>query len=119
MSTRCVWYSARVSTQDRQNRPKRSYFTPDIDRAASSPDRADALVWALAELMIAPLASFGIYELYRQMAEEQTTRETARIAAPDPRPRRESNFGREIALRGADSEPAADAGRGCRARRGD
>jgi phage terminase large subunit-like protein len=59
-------------------------FTPDIDRAAGSPDRADALVWALAELMIAPMASFGVYELYRQMAEEQETRELALIAAPDP-----------------------------------
>ena len=61
----------------------------DIDRAAGSPDRVDALVWALAELMIAPMKSFGIYELYRQMAEEQTTRERALIAAPDPRLRRQ------------------------------
>jgi hypothetical protein len=30
--------------------------------------------------MIAPMASFGIYELYRQMAEEQSVRESARIA---------------------------------------
>jgi hypothetical protein len=64
-------------------------FTPDVDRAAGgSPDRVDALVWALAELMITPMASYGIYELYRQMAEEQTTRETARITAPDPRQQR-------------------------------
>jgi hypothetical protein len=63
-------------------------FTPDIDRAAGSPDRADALVWALAELMIAPMASFGIYELYRQMAEEQSVRETALITGPDPRQQR-------------------------------
>ena len=62
-------------------------FTPDIDRAAGSPDRVDALVWALAELMVQPMKSFGIYELYRQMAEEQTAR--ALIVAPDPRPRRE------------------------------
>ena len=58
-------------------------FTPDIDRAAGSPDRVDALVWAISELMVAPMHSFGIYELYRQMAEEQTTRETVRIEAPD------------------------------------
>jgi len=62
-------------------------FTPDIDRAAGSPDRVDALVWALAELMVQPMKSFGIYELYRQMAEEQTAR--ALIVAPDPRLRRE------------------------------
>jgi hypothetical protein len=30
------------------------------------------------------MKSFGIYELYRQLAAEQTTRETALIAAPDP-----------------------------------
>jgi hypothetical protein len=58
-------------------------FTADIDRSGGSPDRVDALVWALAELMVAPMASFGIFELYRQMAEEQTTRESARIEAPD------------------------------------
>jgi phage terminase large subunit-like protein len=34
-----------------------SAFTPDVDRAAGSPDRVDALVWALAELMVAPMAS--------------------------------------------------------------
>jgi predicted phage terminase large subunit-like protein len=64
-------------------------FTPDVDRAAGSPDRVDALVWALTELLTAPMRSFGIYELYRQMAAEQTTRETAQIAAPDPRLQRE------------------------------
>ena len=64
-------------------------FTPDVDRAGGSPDRVDALVWAISELLVAPMHSFGIYELYRQMAEEQTTRETALIAAPDPRLRRE------------------------------
>ena len=64
-------------------------FVADIDRGAGSPDRVDALVWALAELMIAPMRSAGIYELYRQMAEEQETRQSALIAAPDPRLRRE------------------------------
>jgi hypothetical protein len=63
-------------------------FTADIDRAAGSPDRVDALVWALAELMIAPMKSYGIYELYRQMAEAQTAREAAQIEAPDPRQQR-------------------------------
>ena len=40
--------------------------------------------------MIAPMRGFGIFELYRQMAEEQTLRETALIAGPDPRLRREN-----------------------------
>jgi hypothetical protein len=64
-------------------------FTADVDRTAGSPDRVDALVWAISELMVAPMHSFGIYELYRQMAEEQTTRETARIAAPHPMQQRQ------------------------------
>jgi hypothetical protein len=50
----------------------------------SSPNRVDALVWGITELAIPPMKSFGIYELYRQLAAEQTTRETALIAAPDP-----------------------------------
>jgi predicted phage terminase large subunit-like protein len=65
-------------------------FTADVDRAAGSPDRVDALVWAISELMVAPMRSFGIFELYRQMAEEQTTRESALITAPHPQLRREN-----------------------------
>jgi hypothetical protein len=61
-------------------------FTTAFDRrtAGYSPGRVDALVWALSELMVVPMKSFGIYELYRQMAAEQTARVTALIAAPDP-----------------------------------
>lgn len=34
---------------------------------SGSPDRLDALVWALSDLMVsAPMASWGIYEIYRQ-----------------------------------------------------
>jgi hypothetical protein len=94
-------------------------FTPDIDRAAGSPDRADALVWALAELMIAPMASYGIYELYRQMAEEQETRQSALIAAPDPRQQRHEAILIERQRYAALMAPAADAGRGRGARQGD
>jgi predicted phage terminase large subunit-like protein len=64
-------------------------FTPDVDRAAGSPDRVDALVWAISELMVAPMHSFGIFELYRQMAEEQSVRESAQIEAPHPMQRRQ------------------------------
>ena len=53
-----------------------------------SPNRVDALVWAITELAVAPMKGFGIYELYRQMAEEQETRESALIEAPDPVQRR-------------------------------
>src|SRR5580700_5951579 len=54
-----------------------------------SPNRVDALVWGITELAVAPMRSFGIFELYRQMAEEQSVRETALIAAPDPVQRRQ------------------------------
>src|ERR1700720_2196501 len=37
----------------------------------------------ITELAVAPMKGFGIFELYRQMAEEQTLRETALIAAPN------------------------------------
>src|SRR3954469_5477972 len=36
-----------------------------------SPNRADALVWALTELMIAPMKGFALYELERQAAAER------------------------------------------------
>ena len=33
-----------------------------------SPDRVDALVWALTELLVEPRAGNGIFETYRQLA---------------------------------------------------
>jgi predicted phage terminase large subunit-like protein len=46
-------------------------FTSDFDREAAgySPDRLDAMVWAATELLVEPMASYGIFELYRQKAE--------------------------------------------------
>src|SRR5215471_8699191 len=51
-------------------------FTSDIDRAAAgySPDRVDALVWAFTELLVEQMPGEGIYELYRQQAEEAKQR---------------------------------------------
>jgi len=45
-------------------------FTSGFDRTAAgySPDRIDALVWGLSELMVAPIAGQGIFELYRRQA---------------------------------------------------
>ena len=45
-------------------------FAPDFDRAAAgySPDRVDALVWALTELLVEPRAGEGIFETYRRLA---------------------------------------------------
>jgi phage terminase large subunit-like protein len=48
-------------------------FTTDFDRSAAgySPDRVDALVWAFTDLLVEPMKSEGIFELYRQMAAER------------------------------------------------
>jgi len=35
-----------------------------------SPDRADALVWALSDLLIEPMSDQGIYDLYRQLSSQ-------------------------------------------------
>jgi len=45
-------------------------FTSNFDRtgAGFSPGRVDALVWAITELMVQPMAAWGIYELYRRRA---------------------------------------------------
>jgi phage terminase large subunit-like protein len=45
-------------------------FAHDFDRAAAgySPDRVDALVWALTELLVEPIAGEGIFEAYRRLA---------------------------------------------------
>ena len=39
-----------------------------------SPNRADALVWALTDLMLQQMSSYGIYEIYRQNAEALAAR---------------------------------------------
>jgi phage terminase large subunit-like protein len=48
-------------------------FVHDFDRAAAgySPDRVDALVWALTELLVSPMAGAGIFETYRRRAAKQ------------------------------------------------
>ena len=48
-------------------------FTHDFDRVAAgySPDRVDALVWALSELLVRPMAGQGIFEAYRRLAQQE------------------------------------------------
>ena len=48
-------------------------FTSDFDRIAAcySPDRVDALVWALTELLVEPRAGDGIFEAYRHLAAKE------------------------------------------------
>ena len=50
-------------------------FAPPGDDAAlglrsagRSPDRVDALVWALTDLLLEPMPDQGVYDLYRQLA---------------------------------------------------
>ena len=45
-------------------------FTSDFDRAKAgySPDRVDALVWGLSELLVTPMAGEGMFEIYRGLA---------------------------------------------------
>ena len=72
-------------------------FTPDLDRSKpkrdstdpsslgkggrTSPDRADALVWAFTELLVEEISSWGIYETTRRRAEALETKSAAARAA--------------------------------------
>jgi phage terminase large subunit-like protein len=49
----------------------------DLQRAGFSPDRVDALVWGITELLVEPMPSSGIFEYTRQLAEANK---------PKPRP---------------------------------
>jgi phage terminase large subunit-like protein len=50
-------------------------FTTDFNRAASgySPDRVDAMVWALTELMVEAVPYQGLINFYRERAQEAAT----------------------------------------------
>jgi hypothetical protein len=58
-------------------------FTTDFDRtrAGYSPDRVDALVWALTELLVEPMKNNAFYELTRQRVEEMRQQQS-RVEAP-------------------------------------
>jgi len=77
-------------------------FTPDLDRsrpkrdstnpasagrggAHSSPDRADALVWAFTELLVEEIGSWGIYEVTRRKAEALVKERLAAVEAGRPK----------------------------------
>jgi phage terminase large subunit-like protein len=63
-------------------------FTIDFDRDAFgySPDRVDALVWALTDLLVTPMKGEGIFELYRQQAAAITAAKAQREEEPAPMP---------------------------------
>ena len=48
-------------------------FTSDFYRSTAgySPDRVDALVWALTELLVEPRSGDGMFEAYRQLAAKE------------------------------------------------
>ena len=48
-------------------------------------DRVDALVWALTDLLVEPMAGEEIFELYRQEAEGGRRKGRARCAGADRR----------------------------------
>ena len=63
-------------------------FTSDIDRAAArySPDRVDAVVWAVSELLVEPMNGKGIFELYRRDAEAAAQRSKPQPTQTLPQP---------------------------------
>jgi predicted phage terminase large subunit-like protein len=63
-------------------------FVSNFDRKAAgySPDRVDALVWGFTDLLIEPMKSFGIFELYRQQSAGLRTGAAATNRADEPAP---------------------------------
>ncbi len=57
-------------------------FTPDLDRktAGFSPDRVDALVWALTDLLVEPMPGEAILEYYRRRGREAAEKKAAEAA---------------------------------------
>jgi phage terminase large subunit-like protein len=47
-----------------------AHANPNTRSAGYSPDRVDALVWALTDLLVASMPGEGIYEVYRQLSGE-------------------------------------------------
>jgi predicted phage terminase large subunit-like protein len=49
-----------------------AHATSKSGSAGYSPDRVDALVWALTDLLVEPMPGEGIYEVYRQLSDQLT-----------------------------------------------
>src|SRR3984957_6865086 len=92
-SRRTLWSPTRptalITTRLGATRPadRLIAFTTDFDRAAAgfSPDRCDALFWAFSELMVEPMASWGVYEATRRQAEALVKAKAAAIEAARPK----------------------------------
>jgi hypothetical protein len=61
-------------------------FTSDFDRqsAGYSPDRVDALVWAVTDLMVAEMKGWGAFEVARRLAAGESLEQIAGIAESTP-----------------------------------
>ena len=59
-----------MSARSRPLEDQQCAFTTDFDRKAAgfSPDRVDALVWALTDLLVEPMPAEGHFEYMRQLA---------------------------------------------------
>ena len=59
-------------------------FTTDFDRktAGFSPDRVDALVWAMSDLLVEPVPGAALIEYYRLRAREAAEKKAAAEAVP-------------------------------------
>ena len=57
-------------------------FTTDFDRkvAGYSPDRVDALVWALTDLLVEPVPFAALLEMYRRETAEAKARQEGKVA---------------------------------------
>ena len=63
-------------------------FTTDFNRqsAGYSPDRVDALVWGLSDLLVEPMPNEGIFEFYRRQAAALAARKLAEEKKGRPEP---------------------------------
>jgi hypothetical protein len=63
-------------------------FTTDFDwqSAGYSPDRVDALVWGISELLVEQMPSQGIFELMRAQAAALAAKNRAAMEAARPIP---------------------------------
>ena len=85
-------------------------FTSDFDRtiAGYSPDKVDALVWALTDLFVEPMAHSGIFELYREQARQLAATNVKPAAPAVDYGIKSSDDGFEIVWKTANTAPTTD-----------
>ena len=50
-----------------------------LSGSSTSPDRVDALVWALSDLLVQPMPHAGIFECYQQLAAAMSAAAASRV----------------------------------------